>query len=279
MLFRSLASLDDYDGVVYAVGTADAGTADSGTFSRLPYRLDQSAVRGEQVRLTVTVQDYAGVWVPGAGQLEQIDFAGDSAAALQESFVYNDLGATGAVVSGLSRGDSYTSLAVVPAEPETLADALPGSAVLPPVTVLPEGLEETLAGYLSAGQSPGEQLQAMLDGLAETGYVSHGTAGEPISRSGHGADRISDLLADRPMLGDAEQYAVTAALMARELGFPARVVMGFVPAEPAAAGASVPITGADVSAWIEVQTHSHGWVAVDPNPPEIGRASCRERVF
>ena len=30
------------------------------------------------------------------------------------------------------------------------------------------------------------------------------------------------------MLGDGEQYAVAAALMARRIGFPARVVVGYV---------------------------------------------------
>ena len=31
------------------------------------------------------------------------------------------------------------------------------------------------------------------------------------------------------MVGDGEQYAVAAALMAREIGFPARVVVGYLP--------------------------------------------------
>jgi hypothetical protein len=261
-----LAALDDYDGVVYAVGSADAAAAgpDSGTFTRLPYRLDQSAVRGDEVTVTVAIREYAGVWVPGVGALERIEFTGATAAARQESFVYNDLGGTAAVVSGLERGDSYTSTAVVPALVGDLADALPGSAVLPPAAVLPDGLEEALAGFRRPGDSPGRSLQAMLDFLATTGYVSHGTAGEPVSRSGHGADRIAELLDDQPMLGDAEQYAVTAALMARQIGFPARVVVGFV---PAAEGETAPVTGADASAWIEVQTQADGWVALDPNPP------------
>ena len=30
------------------------------------------------------------------------------------------------------------------------------------------------------------------------------------------------------MLGDGEQYAVAAALMARRIGFPARVVVGYM---------------------------------------------------
>ncbi|ASD21395.1 hypothetical protein B7495_04215 [Cryobacterium sp. LW097] len=259
-----LATLDDYDGVVYSVGTADAAGPDSGTFTRLPYRLDQSAVRGDEVSLSVSIREYDGVWVPGVGALEQIEFTGATAAARQESFVYNDLGGTAAVVTGLEEGDSYTSTAVVPTLVGDLADARPGSAVLPPAAVLPDGLEETLAGVLRPGDTPGQSLQAVLDFLATTGYVSHGTAGEPVSRSGHGVDRIDELLQDQPMLGDAEQYAVTAALMARQIGFPARVVVGFV---PAAEGATAPVTGADASAWIEVQTQADGWVALDPNPP------------
>ena len=261
-----LATLDDYDGVVYSVGSADAEAAgpDSGTFTRLPYRLDQSAVRGDKVALTVSIKEYDGVWVPGVGALEQIEFTGVTAAARQESFVYNDLGGTAAVVTGLEQGDSYTSTAVVPALVGDLADALPGSAVLPPVAVLPDDLEETLAGVLRPGDTPGRKLQAALDFLATTGYVSHGTAGEPVSRSGHGVDRIDEMLDDQPMLGDAEQYAVTAALMARQIGFPARVVVGFV---PAAERGAAPVTGADASAWIEVQTQADGWVALDPNPP------------
>ncbi|QYF74060.1 transglutaminase-like domain-containing protein [Cryobacterium sp. PAMC25264] len=261
-----LATLDDYDGVVYAVGSADAasGTADSGTFTRLPYRLDQSAVAGDEVTLTVTVQDYSGVWVPGAGALERIRFTGPAASGLQDSFVYNDLGGTAAVIAGLGRGDGYTSTSIVPPAAGDLADVLPGTAVLPPIGVLPDGLDETLAGYQRPGDSAGERLQAMLDGLAADGYVSSGAAGEPASRSGHGADRISELLDDQPMLGDAEQYAVTAALMARQIGFPARVVLGFAPGGD---GGPTAVTGADVSAWIEVQTLADGWVSLDPTPP------------
>ncbi|RIJ53004.1 transglutaminase-like domain-containing protein, partial [Clavibacter phaseoli] len=130
------------------------------------------------------------------------------------------------------------------------------------------------AGGADAGvgtsASPGAQLVAAISALRADGYVSHGVGDAPFSRSGHSAERIADLLTTRPMLGDAEQYAVAAALMADDLGFPVRVVMGFAPGEAAvrdAAGGPVPITGSDVTAWIEVDTASSGWVAVDPNPP------------
>src|SRR5690554_7995776 len=100
----------------------------------------------------------------------------------------------------------------------------------------------------------------MLEGLRAEGYISHGVGeAEPSSRSGHAADRITELLTGQRMIGDAEQYAVAAALMAGELGFPSRVVFGFAPESANAVGVTT-ITGDNVSAWIEVHTSRHGWV-------------------
>ncbi|GIT79166.1 hypothetical protein LLS1_08350 [Leifsonia sp. LS1] len=263
-----IATLDTYDGVTYSVGS-DGVTSASGSFTRVPYRLDQSRVRGEEHAISVTVRDYRGPWVPGSGQLQQIDFTGTGSATLAGAFFYNDVTGTGAVTTGLRSGDSYTADSVV--GPTLTAAAIekvePGSDVVPKPTVVPDELTSVLQKYTAGVSGAGPKLAAALRGLAADGYVSHGVGpDEPASRSGHGADRITELLTDVPMLGDQEQYAVTAALMARQLGFPARVVFGFaVPAGTASSG-TVTLTGADVSAWIEVQT-TEGWVTVDPTPP------------
>jgi hypothetical protein len=260
-----MATLDAYDGVVYSVGS-DTVTSASGSFTRLPYRLDQSTVTGTEVTLDITVDHFTGVWVPGAGQLESIQFHGGTASARSDSFFYNDTSGTGAVLGGLRPGDSYRSRSVVPQPVDDLFALRPGTAALPPLGVVPDGVAEALSGYVTAGDSPGEQLQSMLSGLKAHGYVSHGVgADEPVSRSGHGADRITQLFTDRPMLGDAEQYAVAAALLARQIGFPARVVMGFAPGG-SGGDSPVTITGSDISAWIEVQASDGSWVTIDPNP-------------
>ena len=260
-----VAVLDTYDGIVYSVGSDTVASA-SGSFTRLPYRLDQAAISGDQVTLTVTIDGYSGVWVPGAGQLEQIEFDGQSATALADSFYYNDNSGTAAVITGLKQGDSYRSESVVPSDLGDLGDLLPGTTALPPIGVIPDGLAQALRDSVRASDPQGVQLQSMLDGLQSRGYVSHGIGtDEPVSRSGHGADRITQLFTDQPMLGDEEQYAVAAALMARVLGFPARVVVGFVPDNPGGTG-TVTVRGSDISAWIEVQTASEGWVTIDPNP-------------
>lgn len=260
-----LASLDTYDGIVYSVGSAEVTSA-SGSFTRLPYRLDQSGVPGDEVRISVTIDGYRGVWVPGVGKLASIRFASDDAAKLTDAFYYNDLGATGAIVGGLSNGDAYSSTAIVPEAIDDLGSLRPGTAVLPPILVEPDGLRDALAAWVNVDDSPGDQLAEMIAGMRRDGYVSHGLSpDEPPSRSGHAADRITQLVTDQPMLGDGEQYAVAAALMARLIGFPARVVVGFVPAV-SGTGAAVAVTGSDIAAWIEVQDSSGVWRSVDPNP-------------
>ncbi|ERK69395.1 transglutaminase-like protein, partial [Leifsonia aquatica ATCC 14665] len=263
-----IATLDTYDGVTYSVGS-DGTTSASGSFTRVPYRLDQSRVRGTDHTVTVTVRDYRGPWVPGTGQLEQIAFHGGDASTLAGAFFYNDVTGTGALTTALRSGDSYTADSVV--KPTVTAAGLekaePGSDAVPKPTVIPDELASVLQKYTAGVTGAGAKLAAALRGLAQDGYISHGIGpDEPASRSGHGADRITELLTDVPMLGDQEQYAVTAALMARQLGFPARVVFGFIAPADAASSATVTLTGSDVSAWIEVQT-ADGWVTVDPTPP------------
>jgi hypothetical protein len=261
-----IATLDTYDGVVYSVGS-DAVSSASGSFVRLPYRLDQSGTKGASTELTVTVRGYRGPWVPGSGQLEQLQFFGPHAANLSGAYFYNNVTGTGAVMASLHDGDTYVADSVTPPKLSAaqLTKVQPGSDSVPRPTVIPDELQSTLQKYTAGVSGAGAKLAAALKGLQTDGYLSHGVGkNEPASRSGHGADRITELLTDVPMLGDQEQYAVTAALMARQLGFPARVVMGFV--APADSRGPVTLLGSDASAWIEVQTTT-GWVTVDPTPP------------
>jgi hypothetical protein len=263
-----VATLDRYDGVVYAVGQSSVNSA-SGAFTRVPLNVDQSGVKGETVTVTVTIGEYDGVWLPTIGKLERVQFEGTNAKELLGNFYYNRNGDTGAVVGGVTAGDTYSLTAVLPEQPSlsALSELQPGGAELQPPTSVPDELAHTLEEYVAGIMGPGKQLVAMLDGLRRDGYVSHGVApNEPESRSGHAADRITELLTAQRMIGDQEQYAVTAALMAQQLGFPARVVFGFDPELINPTSATM-VTGDDVSAWIEVDTTQYGWVAIDPTPP------------
>jgi transglutaminase-like putative cysteine protease len=258
-----VATLDRYDGVVYSVGSAAADAA-SGTFVRIPQSVDQGDVAGDPVSFVVEVEDYRGVWVPNAGAFEAISFTGPRSAVLTDAFYYNATTGSAAVLGGLEARDGYRIDAILPAQPaaEEWGELSPGDAAVPRIGEIPEELALYLEERVRTLTDPGERLVAMLDALQTDGYISHGLDDdEPPSRSGHGADRIAELVTAPRMIGDAEQYAVAAALMARQLGFPARVVFGFVPE----AGV---IRGDDVTAWIEIDTAQHGWVTIDPVPEE-----------
>ncbi len=261
-----LATMDTYDGVVYTVGSAAVNPA-SGSFSRVPFELEQASVRGTPAQVTVTNENYSGVWIPTVGQFKKISFSGSNSTLLRDDFFYNNTSGTAVDVGKFAAGDSYTLDAVVPSEPSLakLKNVDAGSAAVPPLGTLPAELSTSLNAYVAQASSQGAKLVAMITALKTAGYVSHGVGKEPASRSGHALDRINELLTGTRMIGDGEQYAVTAALMARSLGFPARVVMGFVP-ETTGAGTSE-IKGKDIAAWIEVDTVQYGWVTVDPNPP------------
>jgi hypothetical protein len=261
-----IATLDSYDGVVYAVGS-DAVSSASGDFVRIPQSVDRSKDQGRPVDVRITVKDYTGVWVPTIGDTSTVTFSGQSAATLGDDYFFNATTGTAADLHALGSGDSYELTGVLPEQPTRaqIGDATPGSAQVPRIEVMPDDLAVHLDGYVQGKTTPGSRLLAAIDGMRAEGYISHGLSGsEPASRSGHSADRISELFTARQMIGDAEQYAVAGALMARQLGFPARVVFGFATDQ---SGDDVTISGADVTAWIEVDTAQYGWVAIDPVPP------------
>lgn len=82
-------------------------------------------------------------------------------------------------------------------------------------------------------------------------------------RPGTGKDAILAFLEDRR--GYCEQFASTMAVMARFLGIPARVNVGFTPGSPAADGTRV-ISAHDAHAWPELWMPGVGWTRFEPTP-------------
>ena len=262
-----LATLDAYNGTVYNVSNDGAGASSAFT----PVRSNMSPeAQGTPVTLRVEVEDLAGVWVPTSGSVTSLTFDGKRADDLRRSAHYNEGTGTAVATSRLVPGDSYTIEAKVPSTPtdEALADKAFAPITLPKQTGIPEELAGIAAKTAANAASPIEQVRALQTWLSETGFFSHGLEGEAQSRSGHNAGRIETLLGSDQMVGDDEQYAVAMALMATQIGIPARVVMGFHPDADAAGAASFTATGDNLHAWVEVAFEDVGWVPFDPTPPE-----------
>ncbi|MGO1971933.1 MAG: transglutaminaseTgpA domain-containing protein [Propionibacteriaceae bacterium] len=257
-----VATLDSYDGITFNVSNAEDTGADSGTFNRVGTRVPGDA-DGETAEVSLTVADYASVWVPTVGETRQITFTSDRERELTENFFYNRASGTGVDTAGVRSGDSWTTEAVVPLIPSATdyktADA--GELELPDTEPVPDVLKERAQTWSEDAEGTGHAL-TLIQRELQKGYYSNGLEDDAESLSGHSVARLTELFTAEAMVGDEEQYAVAFALMARELGVPSRVVYGYL---PSSAGA-VEITGGDVSAWVEVNLEGFGWVPMDAAP-------------
>ncbi|WP_109210495.1 MULTISPECIES: transglutaminase domain-containing protein [Microbacterium] len=288
-----IATLDSYDGEVYRSG--GEGAVDAGRFVRVPAALDGG--EGAPVEARIEIGAWDGIWMPTAGRLATVEFGGDRSASLADRFYYNAAAAAGVQTAGggLETGDSYVVRGVEPESADLAALEPPGS---PGGVAAPDSLRRWMDQHATG--SGGAALAGMVSLLRERGYLSHGLddgGAEPAwvaaltdyafqpSASGHSLARIDTMfsrLLERETdpraaasgnyvaaIGDDEQFAVAVALMARELGFPSRVVLGarLSSADP---GLSVCDDGAcgaqDLTAWTEVQSAGGEWVAVDVTP-------------
>lgn len=293
------ATLDSYDG-------EDFHVADDTIFSRLPRSATGSA---DTVTVQVTVGDgYRGVWVPiVSGLAEAPDFSGPRADALADGFHVSSDGSTAITVAssddgdGLLPGDTYDLVAA----PEPASDGL--SAVTGGAASIDADAHPALVEWAAMQDLPrtGEGLRELIERLRERGYLSHSLLEDDAASawiealkdhggysfasgySGHSSARIDELFqalidqevrvgSDAPTgqliaaVGDDEQFAVAAALLARHWGLESRIVLGVrtasadeVPGIPACDDAC---TGASMAAWVEVRGSGGDWTAVDVTP-------------
>lgn len=290
-----IATLDTYDGEVFRAG--GGATAADARFVRVPSALD--AGEGTPLEFAVTIDGLTDIWMPTAGRVASATFSSSRAASLADRFYYSESAQAGVQTAsgGLRAGDEYVLDVVVPTTAD-LADAeAPGGASAG--VAAPDRLATWVEEH-STGKD-GAALVGLIDLLRERGYLSHGlTASEespPVwtqaladytfqpSAAGHSLARV-DAMFDRLLtreadpraeasgnyvaaVGDDEQFAVAAALIARELGFPSRVVLGarLTSADPALQTCDDGVCRAqDLAVWTEVQSAEGEWIAVDATP-------------
>ncbi len=286
-----IATLDAYDGEIFRA-SGDEGTG----FVRLPSTRD--AGRGRSVSADVDIVDLGGIWMPTAGSLVAATFEGERRGQLADRFYYSAEAEAGVQTAdgGLEPGDSYR-IDAVEAAPDDLASLTPPGAV--GATAGGDNLRRWVEEH--ADGSDGAALQALVQLLRERGYLSHSLAPEGAappawtadlpgyqlqpSASGHSLariDRMFERLLEREddpraaasgnyvaAVGDDEQFAVATALIAHELGFPARVVVGMRLSSPDSA---LPTCEAgecrarDLVAWTEVEGDDGRWTPIDVTP-------------
>ncbi len=90
---------------------------------------------------------------------------------------------------------------------------------------------------------------------------------------GHAAEDLAAWLLDAAgpgyRTGYCEQFATAMAVMARQVGLPSRVVLGFAPGELLEDGRVV-VRDRQAHAWVELWMPTQGWVRFDPTPRPDG---------
>lgn len=100
--------------------------------------------------------------------------------------------------------------------------------------------------------------------LALQNYFRNGFAYTTDIKRGHGERALSEFLF-KAKKGYCEQFAGAYAVMARAVGLPARVAVGFTPGELERDG-YFHVRGINAHAWPEVMLGEFGWVSFEPTP-------------
>ncbi|UQI44059.1 DUF3488 and transglutaminase-like domain-containing protein [Streptomyces sp. HU2014] len=164
-----------------------------------------------------------------------------------------------------TRGLRYqvSSLLVEPTA-EQLAEApAPPTQVLREYTKVPSSLPSVVARTareVTAGSANAYQQAVRLqDWFAVDGGFRYDTEVD----SGSDGQAVAKFLKDKR--GFCVHFSFSMAAMARTLGIPARVAVGFMPGTPQADG-SVSVGSKDAHAWPELYFEGAGWTRFEPTP-------------
>ncbi len=244
-----LAVLDRFDGRTW---TSSGHFLTTG--SRVP-----APSRGTALRQQVTIAALSGVYLPAAES--PVSVFGVDPVSVDPS--------TGVLITaaGLRPGLGYVVTSTVDDPPaEALVHAqIADDAEARAARELPPGAPDVLATMAQAATG-GAVLPAQQATLL-AGYLRRNMSNDPMASPGHTYAHIEHFLLDTQR-GTSEQFATAYALLARVLGLPCRIVVGF--AGGGRSGDIFTVRGADALAWAEVDFAGLGWVPFFPTPSASG---------
>lgn len=211
------------------------------------------------VRQDFTIEKLDAIWLPAA-------FAPARVLESDANVTWNrDTGSL--TVDGrrdTSDGVIYSIESVIPlytADELRAADGVTPSAISDHYLLLPTDLNPRIgveAASITAGATTTyDQMLALQNHFRAFEYS--------IELSARSGDPIDQFLDER--VGFCQQFSGTFALMARALGVPARVAVGFTWGDPVAGEEGLySVSGRQAHAWPEVWFPELGWVSFEPTP-------------
>ena len=256
-LYLRIVSLDDFDGTTWKPSKRSITAVPKDGFPT-PIGLGPDIKRTE-TETTVSAADwYAQDWLPMPYPPSGVRIGGNWRYEPEGMTLVGDHGQN-------TRGLTYEvkSLDVQPTAEQLASAPAPPPALTREFTELPDSLPpvvaETARQVTAGATNPYEQAVALQDYFAVTGGFRYNTQ----VRVGGGSQAIARFLKDKQGFCVHFSFAMTA--MARSLGIPARVAVGFAPGSPQADG-SVSVGLKDAHAWPELYFEGVGWARFEPTP-------------
>lgn len=261
-----LVALADYTGATWQASTlySPIGTVAS---PDLP-----AGVRQVETQVDVTIGKLTGPWLPAAGR--------PTATSAADAVVDMSSGSM-VLPTGARQGFDYSVRSTVDAPDDTdlLTATVPDRGAAQRYLALPE-LPFSFAEYarrtVADARTPFEKAVAIEE------VVRAGRKPDAEAPVGSSYARLETFLFGAQGTaganeGTAEQFASAYAVLARAVGLPTRVVVGFQPVTPGPDGVAV-VRAADATAWPEVYFSGFGWVPFDPvSGTDDGPASASRR--
>lgn len=195
--------------------------------------------------------------------------------AIPDNPLYADLGSvswsydpSNAQIYSTERASQY-SITYVPADValQPISSTIPSDA-FPEYRQVPQNAVAQLRSTLSAIRLTGVPFNdaiAIQSYLRESGGFSYSLTLAPTRRGSNGAalDPLSNFLVTKQ--GYCVQFATAMIMMARQIGIPARMAMGFLPGTPTGSD-TYQVVQADAHAWPELWFPGIGWTRFEPTP-------------
>ncbi|WP_069886291.1 transglutaminase TgpA family protein [Streptomyces luteocolor] len=255
-LYLRIVSLDQFDGTTWKTTVRRIEDVPSPLPSPQGLRPD---VRRTEIQTNISAADsYAQNWLPMPFPASQVKIGGRWRYEPVGRALVGDRGQT-------TRGAQYQvkSLVVEPTA-EQLADAPePPDDLRREFTKVPDALpgvvEETARRVTKGAANPYEQAVKLQDYFASDGGFTYNTQ----VRAGSGPAAIGRFLEQKE--GFCVHFSFAMASMARTLGIPARVAVGFTPGSAQADG-TMSVGLRDAHAWPELYFEGVGWTRFEPTP-------------
>ena len=252
-----LTSLEQFDGEMWksAYSTDDAA-------GELPRALDVAAAT-TTVRQTFSITQLSSVWLPAAFEPRAISTGDDDQPA-----DFDERSSTLMVDRRMASSDNFT-YDVVSELPLFNGDQLRSASTEIPEEIaatfleLPDDMERvtTLTEELTAGaDTPYDKARVLQDWFRSEGVYDINIG------PGHSADALRQFLFGG-LRGYCEQFAGAFAAMARTIGIPSRVAVGFTPGVQDSEDPNLyRVRGIHAHAWPELYLGQYGWVPFEPTP-------------